>query len=103
MLARRFFKPDAYIDRRTPEYWQRVSFPFWFTDIVSTLDSLTLVGIQDNLPEVQRAIDWLRNKQSSDGNFDLKIVHGKDRHIIKYWITLAICRIFKRYYQGMQI
>ena len=102
MLAQRFFKPDEYIDRKNREYWERVSFPFWFTDIVSALDSLTLVGIQDNLPEVRSAIEWLGNKQTPDGNFDLRIVHGKDRHIIKYWITLAICRIFKRFYQGMQ-
>jgi len=102
MLAQRFFKPDDYIDRKNREYWERVSYPFWFTDIVSALDSLTLVGIQDNLPEVRGAIEWLGKKQTPDGNFDLRIVHGKDRHIIKYWITLAICRIFKRYYQGMQ-
>ena len=101
MLAQRFFKPDAYIDRRTAEYWVRVSFPFWFTDIVSALDSLALVGIQGRLPEVQGALEWLENKQTSDGNFDLRIVHGKDRHIIKYWITLAICRILKRFYQGI--
>jgi len=101
MLVQRFFKPDEYIDRKHSEYWERVSFPFWFTDIISVLDSLTVVGIQESHPELQDAIEWLGNKQAQDGNFNLRIVHGKDRHIIKYWITLAICRIFKRFFHGM--
>ena len=44
LLASRFFKPDKYPDRRDKKYWERVSYPFWFTDIVSALDSLSLLG-----------------------------------------------------------
>jgi len=44
LLASRFFQADKYPDRKNKEYWERVSYPFWFTDIISALDSLSLLG-----------------------------------------------------------
>lgn len=43
LLASRFFKKDAYPDRGTVDFWTRFSFPFWFTDVLSSLDSLSLL------------------------------------------------------------
>ncbi len=40
LLASRFFKPDKYTDSRKTVYWFKVSFPFWWIDIVSSLDTL---------------------------------------------------------------
>jgi hypothetical protein len=97
LLASRFFKKDVYPDRNTPQYWESVAFPFWFTDIVSALDSLSLLGFtRDNL-DIAGALDWLKQRQNDDGLFDLKLLKGKDRDL-KSWICLAICRIFKRLY-----
>jgi hypothetical protein len=39
LLATRLCKRDRYTDRGGVGYWERVSFPFWFTDIVSSLDT----------------------------------------------------------------
>ena len=99
LLASRFFKKDFYPDRNTPQYWERVSFPFWFTDIVSALDSLSLLGFTRDNPDIDSALRWLKNRQNDDGLFELKLLKDKDENL-KFWICLAICRLFKRFYGG---
>ncbi len=101
LLTSRFFKGDKYPDRRDKKYWERVSYPFWFTDIVSALDSLYYLGFNLNNQQIKDALDFLRNKQNQNGVFDLKIVRGSDKDL-PYWITLAICRLFKYYYSEIK-
>ncbi len=95
LLASRLFKRDAYPDRSTPDYWTRVAFPFWFTDIVSALDSLSLLGFTAEDPRINDALHELKERQSEDGLFDLKLLKIRDK-ALKFWICLAICRILKR-------
>ena len=95
LLTSRFFKPDKYADRRGVEYWTKVSFPFWWTDIVSSLDSLSYLGFTTSHPQIKLALETLRDKQSESGLWDLKLLKGKDQNL-SLWINLAICRIFKR-------
>jgi hypothetical protein len=95
LLASRLFKRDAYPDRATPDYWTKVSFPFWFTDIVSALDSLSLLGFTAEDPRINDALLKLKERQTEDGLFDLKLLKIKDK-ALKFWICLAVCRIFKR-------
>ncbi|MBI5459418.1 hypothetical protein [Methanobacterium sp.] len=96
LLARRFFQADKYPDRKDKKYWERVSYPFWFTDIISAMDSLSLLDIKMDNHHIQDGLDFLIKKQNNKGLFDLKIVRGSDKDL-KYWICLAICRLFKRY------
>jgi hypothetical protein len=93
-----FFLPDAYTDRGKPSYWTSVSFPFWFTDIVSSLDSLSLMGFPAYDPHVKRALEWLIQNQRPDGSWELKILRNNRQYDLGRWISLAICRIFKRFY-----
>jgi len=95
LLASRFFRRDAYPDRSAPEYWGRVSYPFWFTDIVSALDSLSMMGFPKDDPAISHSLDWLRDRQDRKGLFRLKLLRGKDKDLI-YWVCLAVCRIFER-------
>jgi len=97
LLASRFFRKDTYPDRQTPDFWARVRFPFWFTDIVSALDSLSLMGFTEENPNIYGALNWLKSRREDDGLFDLKLQKGKDEDL-KFWICLAICRLFKRFY-----
>jgi len=85
---------DKYPDRKDKKYWERVSYPFWFTDIISAMDSLSLIEIKKSNPHIQDGLDFLIKKQNNKGLFDLKIVRGSDKDL-KYWICLAICRLFK--------
>ncbi len=95
LLASRFFEADKYVDRRDKSYWEETSFPFWFTDIVSALDSLSLMGFTPENKQVSKALEWLRGRQLENGLFDIKLLKAKDRDSI-YWSCLAICRVFKR-------
>jgi hypothetical protein len=96
LLASRFFKKDSYPDRGTVIFWTEFSFPFWFTDILSSLDSLTLLGFKMEQPQIKKAMDWLINAQNEGGSWNLHLVRGKDKDL-NLWIALAICRIVKRF------
>ncbi|MEN6329874.1 MAG: hypothetical protein ABFC91_06240 [Methanobacteriaceae archaeon] len=98
LLVSRFFKPDQYPDRGDKKYWESVSFPFWFTNILTALDSLSLLGFSRKDQAVKEGLDFLCQKQTSDGLFDLKLLKTRDKDL-KYWICLAVCRVFKRFYQ----
>jgi hypothetical protein len=97
LLASRFFKSDSYTDRRTPDFWTRFAFPFWFTDLLSALDSLSRLGFSAADPAVHKGLDWFAQRQRRDGGWALPIQKGKDR-ALPYWLDLSICRVFQRFY-----
>ena len=96
LLASRFFKNDKYPDRRDKAYWERVSFPFWWTDIVTSLDTLSLLGFSVKDHPIQEALGWLRGRQQDNSLFDVKLLMTKDKDT-KWWVCLAICRSLKRF------
>lgn len=73
-----------------------MSFPFWFTDVVSALDSLSRLGFDSGTPTIHAALDRLREIQRADGTFALKLVRGRDKDL-PLWICLAVCRSLKRW------
>lgn len=96
-LASRLFKRDFYADRQAPEYWTRFSFPFWFTDLLSALDSLSRLGFSPDDPDIQRGLEWFISQQQHDGTWQLKLLRNKDPSL-GLWIHLTICRVFRRFY-----
>jgi hypothetical protein len=96
LLTSRFFKKDAYIDRGSTEFWTKFSFPFWFTDLLSSLDSLSVMDFKINDPQIEKALDWLIKAQSANGLWNVHLVRGKDKDLY-LWIALAICRVTKRF------
>ncbi len=96
LLASRFFKNDVYPDRQDVKYWFRFSYPFWFTDLLSALDSLSKIGIERKNPQINKALQWFVSEQQQNGAWKLKTVRGKDKDLDS-WINLAICRVFKRF------
>jgi len=44
LLASRFFRRDVYSGRDAVDFLIKFSYPFWFTDLLSSLDSLSLLG-----------------------------------------------------------
>lgn len=98
LLSSRLFEPDKYVDRRHKNYWEETSFPFSFTDIVSALDSLSLMGFTKDNDQISKALEWLRGRQLENGLFEMKLLKAKDKDTI-YWSCLAICRVFKQFYK----
>jgi hypothetical protein len=99
-LSSALFMKDAYADRGSSKYWLQFTFPFCYTDLISSLDSLSLLGFSAQKPSVERALDWFVRNQSRTGLWKLKVTAGKDREATLSWLGLAVCRIFKRFYSG---
>lgn len=98
LLVSNLFKADNYTDRAAPSFWLAFSFPFWFTDLMSALDSLSLLGFSKSEPQIDRALRWIIDNQQKTGMWDLRILKGKNKDILQLWLALAICRIFKRFH-----
>jgi hypothetical protein len=94
-LMSRLFTKDRYPDRGGREYWERTSFPFWFTDIISALDTLTSLGYGPERGEMRSAMEWLRARQLPDGTFGMKLLKGAS-HDASGWQAFAASRAFKR-------
>jgi hypothetical protein len=96
LLAASLFKKDNYPDRAGAEYWLRFTFPFWFTDLISAMDTISLLGLPKNESSVDKAIAWFIRRQNKSGMWDLKVLKGRNKNITDGWLSLAICRILKR-------
>lgn len=97
LMLSQLFKKDNYPDRGTADYWLRFSFPFWFTDLISAMDSLSLLGIPQDEPQIEKALEWFIEHQSRNGLWELKLLKNQ-KYRPHLWFSLAICRIIKRYY-----
>lgn len=96
LLVSRLFKRDCYGDRAGADYWMRVSFPFWFTDIVSALDTLSRLGWRGDDPPIESALERVAKAQRTDGTFAFKLLRDKDPDL-PLWICLAVCRSLERW------
>lgn len=91
LLLSRFFQKDVYTDLNKAIAWETFSYPFWNTDIVSSLDILAKLGFDRNDQSIEKAIKWLMGKQRPNGLFDLHKNHDR-YHDQELWICLSICR-----------
>jgi hypothetical protein len=97
LLASRFFEKDAYPDRQSVDFWLKFSYPFWFADLLSSLDSLSLMGFTINNPQIAKALDWFTARQQENGAWKLTLLRTRDKDL-SLWLTLAICRVFKKFH-----
>ena len=81
----------------TIDYWYKFSFPFWFTDLLTSLDTLSKMRFSPEEDNIKEAIGWLIKNQGSDGAWKLKLLRSGDKNLY-LWISLAICRVLKRFY-----
>lgn len=98
ILAESLFQKDRYPDRGTKKYWTQFVFPFCYTDLISALDTLSILGFSADEPKINKALEWFREQQQSTGMWQLKITAGRNKETLQLWLSLAICRIFKRFY-----
>lgn len=98
LLLSGLFRKDNYPDRGSSDFWLRFSFPFWYTDLISALDSLSLLGFSRNESQIKKALRWFREKQQESGGWELKLLKGHNRDTLQLWLALSICRIFLRFH-----
>jgi hypothetical protein len=96
LLKSRFFKPDAYPDRKAASFWEKIRYPFWWTDILSALDSLWWLGFSRDDEDIQKGLDWLIANQEDSGLWKARYLSGGDKDI-HLWTTLQVCRVLRRY------
>jgi hypothetical protein len=96
LLKSRLFKADKYSDRKGPGYWTKFTYPFQFTDLLTTLDTLSKLGFQASDPDVARAVGWFRDQQRSDGSLSLEMCRAISDKRLSYWLGLALGRALLR-------
>ncbi|GAH47147.1 unnamed protein product, partial [marine sediment metagenome] len=92
----RFFKRDTYSGRQDVSFWEKITYPYWFTDILSALDSLSFIGFSSKNPNIKKGLSWFINKQEEMGGWSLYLLRGGKDKSVPLWVDLAICRVFNR-------
>ena len=101
-LKSRFFQADRYNDRKAPGYWTKLQYPFWWTNILTSLDSLSLIGFDDGDGDVAKALQWFVDNQQGDGLWRTSYEQAKRKQMsarerdTMEWVGLAVCRVFRR-------
>lgn len=96
LLADRVFTRDKYSDRQGVEYWTKFTYPYHWTDILSTIDTLTLLGIKNN-PKINQIRQWFERHKQENGTYRVDVMAGVKYQDIKYWITLQYLKVLKRF------
>jgi hypothetical protein len=96
LLADRVFIRDKYSDRRGVEYWTKFTFPYHWTDILSTIDTLTQLEIKDH-PKINEIKQWFEKHKQENGTYKVHVMAGAKYKDIKYWITLQYLKVLKRF------
>ena len=67
LLATRFLQPDRYEDRKASSYWEILTEPRFYTDVLDALDTITSIGLGKENSGVRTAEAYLRSRQAKDG------------------------------------
>ena len=96
LLANRVFTRDKYPDRNGVEYWTKFTYPYHWTDILSTIDTLTLLGIK-NHPKITEIKKWFEKHKQENGAYKVSVMAGAKYSEVNHWITLQYLNVLKRY------
>ena len=102
-LKSRFFKADSYNDRKAPAYWTKFQFPFWWTNLLTALDSLSLIGLPASDEDIHHGLQWFVDHKQENGLWPTGYENPKrlelsprEKEAVQ-WVGLAVCRMFKRF------
>jgi hypothetical protein len=99
LLKGRFFLADKYNDRRASSYWLKFQYPFWWSNLLTSLDTLARMAYHVNDQDVRSGLDWFIAHQDQDGLWQHGYGAGKGAHATKRWVTLGVCRVFRRFHE----
>lgn len=103
LLKSRLLRKDNWSSYGHPDNWVRFDFPFWWTNLVSALDTLSLLGFLPDDEDVDRGICWLVEHQQADGLWlpSYSRIHRNSPNSrtrsLRLWVSLAICRVLRRF------
>lgn len=111
LLATRFLQPDRYEDRKAPSYWEILTEPRLYTDVLDALDTITSIGLGKENSGVRTAEAYLRSRQATDGLWypgapvkgevvtprTAGKAAGKDKDVAEaIWLTLRVLVVLRR-------
>ncbi|MBN1584508.1 MAG: hypothetical protein JXA89_27630 [Anaerolineae bacterium] len=106
LLKSRFFQPDCYTSYQAASYWVRFDYPFWWNNLVTALDSLSLMGFSGHDEQIELALKWLVDHQEESGLWQVSYAKPYEEREAtaqvrktQFWVSLAICRVFKRLFE----
>jgi prenyltransferase beta subunit len=93
LLTERFFSADIYEDRQSARFWEEINYPFWATDTLSSLDSLSRLGFTVEHPGIHKAFQWIAKRQDPHGYWKA----GSKKATLEdhLWVTLSVLRVVK--------
>jgi hypothetical protein len=94
LLKSRLFKKDAYTGHGDVKFWTRFQFPFWWTDLLSSMDLLQKLSFKHTDPDIKRGIEWFIQNQGQNGLW--KASYEK-RPEMDLWISLAVSRVLNKF------
>ncbi|MFA5450576.1 MAG: hypothetical protein WC231_01070 [Dehalococcoidales bacterium] len=100
LLKSRFFQPDVYSSYKAASYWTR--FVFWWPNLLTAMESLSLLGFAAEDPDINKGIQWFFDKRKEDGFLDCsynsrEIKQSKSYYLERIWLGFRICRMLQRY------
>ena len=96
LLKKRMFKKDTFTSRQAEAYWYKFRYPFWWTDLLTVMDTLMRLDIPNEDTYVQKGLTWFIEHQEHGGGWRSAYDRKKDRPV-DLWVSYAICRMLKRY------
>lgn len=96
-LKHRLFGADKYNDRKAKSYWLKFQYPFWWTSLLTALDTLSRLGFDRQDSKIAQGLDWFVAHQGPDGLWATSYGAGKRAPENRCWVGLAACRVLKRF------
>jgi hypothetical protein len=96
-LKSRFFQSDKYNDRKGKSYWLKFQYPFWWSNLLTALDSLAKISFQAKDAAIKKGLSWFILNQEIDGLWPTGYGAGRKAEENRRWVGLAICRMMKMY------
>lgn len=100
LLKGRLFQVDKYNDRKAVSYWFKFQYPFWWTNLLTALDTLYWLGFRRDDGEIAHGLAWFKENQTPDGLWETGYGAGKSAEENRLWVGLAACRMVKNYIQN---
>jgi hypothetical protein len=97
LVTSRFFRDDVYTSRKDASYWTKYSFPFWWTDLISSLDALSRMGFSMANPGIRKALNHFRDDQQPEGTWIFSVLKNKSMPDLDAWLNYTLCKILKRF------
>ena len=87
-----------------PPFAHRYQHPFWWSNILTALDSLSRIEFSVDDRDIQKGLDWFVSHQKENGLRDTSYELAKRRevspkeHDAMLRVGLAVCTVFMRFH-----